>query len=152
MSVSVPRISIEEFDDIARRCGPFVDLYGFVTEHIGYGEARVRLPFDVRHIRPGGTIGGPALMALADYTVYAAVLGMVGPVPLAVTASLSINFLRRPGAVDLLGEGRVLKLGRRLAFAEATLYREDVGEPVAHAMASYSIPPLKGGGRRRESG
>ena len=134
-------ISIEAFEALCRREANFVEQYGFVTEYIGYGEARARLPFDDAHIRPGGTISGPAMMALADFTMYALVLGMIGPVPLAVTTSLNINFLRKPGRSDVLDEARILKLGKRLAVGEVNLASAGSAGPVAHVTATYSIPP-----------
>jgi len=141
MATKTSRISIAEFEDLCRREANFVEQYGFVTEHIGYGTARARLPFDDAHIRPGGTISGPAMMALADFTMYALVLGMIGPVPLAVTTSLNINFLRKPGRSDVLADARILKLGRRLAVGEVNLASAGSGDVVAHVTATYSIPP-----------
>jgi len=141
MTKSGSRISIDEFEALCRREANFVEQYGFVTEHIGYGTARARLPFDDAHIRPGGTISGPAMMALADFTMYALVLGMIGPVPLAVTTSLNINFLRRPGRADVLAEACILKLGQRLAVGEVNLASAGSDDPVAHVTATYSIPP-----------
>ncbi len=82
-------------------------------------------------------------MALADVTLYAVVLGMIGKVELAVTTSLNINFLRKPGQKDILAEGRILKLGQRLAVGEVLLYTEGEAEPVAHVTGTYSIPPRR---------
>ena len=103
----------------------------------------MRMHFNPGLIRPGGTIAGPALMALADVTLYAVVLGMIGKVELAVTTSLNINFLRKPGQKDILAEGRILKLGQRLAVGEVLLYTEGEAEPVAHVTGTYSIPPRR---------
>ena len=72
-------------------------------------------------VRPGGTISGPTMMALADFAMYVAVLAAIGPVPLAVTTNLNINFLRKPMRCDLLAEARLLKLGKRLAVGEVTI-------------------------------
>jgi uncharacterized protein (TIGR00369 family) len=99
-------------------------------------------------LRPGGTINGPALMSLADYGMYVAVLSRIGRVEMAVTTSLNCNFLRlpRPGAV--IADCRLLKLGKRLAYGEVSMFSEgdeDSG-PVAHVTATYSIPPERGGG------
>jgi uncharacterized protein (TIGR00369 family) len=136
-----PRITIAEFDEIHHDAGPFTERFGFVTEHIGYGEARVRLPFDKGHLRAGGTISGPAMMALADYTFYAVVLGMIGKIENAVTSNLNIHFLRRPEPVDLVAYGTIIKLGKRLAVCEATILTEGGDDPVAHVTGTYSIPP-----------
>ncbi len=105
------------------------------------GGCLVRQAFREFSLRPGGTISGPTMMALADIALYVAVLAAIGPVPLAVTINLSINFLRRPGRCDLTAEARLLKLGSRLATGEVTLRCEGEKEAVAHATATYSIPP-----------
>jgi len=142
MTDQIPHITVAAFEALCRREANFVEQYGFVTEHIGHGVARTRLPFDEAHIRPGGTISGPAMMALADFTMYALVLGLIGPVRLAVTTSLNINFLRKPGPADVLAEARILKLGKRLAVGEVMLTSDgNGGDPVAHVTATYSIPP-----------
>lgn len=141
MKNEAPRITIEEFDAICAAEGGMVEHYGFVTDYIGYGEARVRLPIDHAHIRAGGTVSGPAMMALGDFAVYALVMGMIGPSPLSVTTSLNINFLRRPAPVDILGEARILKLGKRLAVGAVNIHSVDDDDPVAHLTVTYSIPP-----------
>ncbi|MFD1701777.1 PaaI family thioesterase [Methylopila henanensis] len=113
---------------------------GFVFEAVGYGSCRARLLVDERRLRPGGTVSGPSMMALADVGLYVALLGAIGPVKLAVTTNLSINFLRRPEPHDMIAECRFLKIGRTLAVGEAELFSRDA-EPVAHVVATYSIPP-----------
>jgi uncharacterized protein (TIGR00369 family) len=135
------RISIAEFEELCREHAPFARLFGFRVERLEEGVAQVRLPFSNDLLRPGGTVSGPALMALADFAVYAAVLSRIGAVPLAVTTSLNINFLRRPGAADLLAHATLLKLGKRLAVGEVMLTSEGEPDPVAHVTATYSIPP-----------
>jgi uncharacterized protein (TIGR00369 family) len=94
-------------------------------------------------LRPGGTVSGPTLMALADYAMYAVLLSAIGPVGLAVTTNLNINFLRKgaPGQ-DLRAEARLLKLGKRLAVGEVTLLSGLSAEPIAHVTATYSIPNI----------
>ena len=108
---------------------------------IGPGEAVLRLRPDERHLRPGGTISGPALFTLADVAAYAVLLAHVGPQPLIVTTSLTLNFLRRPTLAPLIGECRILKLGTRLAVVEVGIRPEAGGDLVAHATATYSVPP-----------
>jgi uncharacterized protein (TIGR00369 family) len=115
---------------------------GLVIEDVWHGGARVRQRFREAQIRPGGTISGPTMMGLVDFTMYCAVLGAIGPVPLAVTTNLNINFLRLPARRDLMAEARLFKLGKRLAVGEVTIWSEGNDEPVAHATATYSIPPM----------
>jgi len=105
------------------------------------GGCRVRQAFRDGHIRPGGTISGATMMALADFAMYVAVLAAIGPVPLAVTINLNINFLRKPAQRDLTAEARLLKLGQRLATGEVTIRSDGEDDPVAHVTSTYSIPP-----------
>jgi len=113
---------------------------GLTILEVGDGRARVRLTPPARSTRPGGTVSGPTLMMLADVTMYVAVLGAIGWVPLAVTTSLNINFLRKAAPGPLIAECRLLKLGKRLAVGEVTLWSEGDETPVAHATSTYSIP------------
>ena len=113
---------------------------GLVIEAAWHGGARVRQRFRDDLIRPGGTMSGPTMMALADFAMYCAVLAAIGPVPLAVTINFNINFLRRPPPSDLLAEARLMKLGKRLAVGEVSIRSEGDEAQVAHVTATYSIP------------
>lgn len=117
----------------------------YFIESINPGEAVMRLEPDHRHLRPGETISGPTLFALADFAAYVVILAHIGPVGLAVTTSLNMNFLRKPELGTLHCAGRLLKLGKRLCVVDADIYPaidgERSGVSVAHATATYSIPP-----------
>ncbi|HYI30952.1 MAG TPA: PaaI family thioesterase [Bradyrhizobium sp.] len=113
---------------------------GLAIEDVQHGGARVRQAYSAQFVRPGGTISGPTMMALADFTMYVAVLASIGPVPLAVTTNLNINFLRKPAARDLIADCRLLKVGKRLAVGEVTVLSDGVDEAVAHVTSTYSIP------------
>jgi uncharacterized protein (TIGR00369 family) len=112
-------------------------------ESVGGRSAHARFKVAKKHLRPGDTVSGPTLMALADVAMYVALLGEIGLVPLAVTTSLNINFLRKPAQKDVYGDAKLLKIGKRLAVGEVTLYSEGKTEPVAHVTCTYSIPPRK---------
>jgi uncharacterized protein (TIGR00369 family) len=101
----------------------------------------LRMPYHEDFLRPGGTISGPILMGLADLAMYAIVLAAIGRVELAVTTSLTINFLRKPPPADVVAKARLLKLGKRLAVGEVALYSAGDPEMIAHVTATYSIPP-----------
>ena len=113
---------------------------GLSIEQVWHGGGRVRQAYQPQFIRPGGTISGPTMMALADFAMYVGVLASIGPVPLAVTTNLNINFLRKPEACDLIAECRLLKLGKRLAVGEVNIHSEGLDELVAHVTSTYSIP------------
>lgn len=137
----MPKITVAEFDDIIRHEIPWAADIGMVTDRIGEGVATLRLPYRPSMLRPGGTMAGPMMMALADACMYAVALSRIGAVKLAVTTNFSINFLYRAAPADLLAEGRLLKLGKRLVVMEVTVHSEGHDEPVAHATGTYSIPP-----------
>lgn len=117
---------------------------GLSIEAVWEGGGRVRQAYSDGSVRPGGTISGPTMMALADFAMYVAVLAAIGPMPLAVTTNLNINFLRKPARCDLVAEARLLKVGRRLAVGEVTIRSDGEAEPVAHVTSTYSIPPRNG--------
>ena len=114
----------------------------FAVEEITDDGLVVRLVTADRHLRPGGTVSGPSMFALADVAVYLAILARLGPVALAVTTNCSIDFMRKPAAgVDLIAEARLLKLGRVLAVGDVLIRSEGAEAPVARATLTYSIPP-----------
>ena len=80
------------------------------------------------------------MMELADFAMYVAVFSAVGPMPLAVTTNLNINFLRKPAPADLLADAKLLKVGKRLAVGEVSIYSDGLDEPVAHVTSTYSLP------------
>lgn len=123
----------------------FVQVRGdFVIEDVRDRAVRVRMPVAERHLRPGGTVSGPAMFALADVSVYIAVIAMKGREALAVTTGGSFDFMRKPRAgVDLICECRLLKLGRVLAVGECLIYSDGFDEPVARASMTYSMPPAR---------
>ena len=114
----------------------------FAIEEVGDHAITTRLLTAERHLRPGGTVSGPSIFALADVSVYLAILAMIGPRALAVTTNCSIDFMRKPAAGrDMICECRLLKLGRVLAVGDCLLFSEGSAEPVARASMTYSIPP-----------
>lgn len=104
--------------------------------------ARVKQVVNTAHLRPGNTVSGPTMMALADCALYAAVLSAYGIIPLAVTTQLNINFFHKPPAgFDLVADCTLLKQGKRLAIGEVSIYSEGRPELIAHATGTYAIPP-----------
>jgi uncharacterized protein (TIGR00369 family) len=132
------RVSLEELRLFFVRDFPQSSV---TIEELGPGRARVRQSVGHAQLRPGGTVSGPVMMALADSASYAAILSRIGIVPLAVTTSLHINFLRKPSAdAAIVGDASILKLGRLLAVCEVRIYSEGDADAVAHAIATYAIP------------
>ena len=143
--MAAPALSAAEIEDLLGRefSQVFKEGSGLSIEHVEHGTARVRQAFHLNSLRPGGTISGPTMMALADFAMYVAVFSAVGAQPLAVTTNLNINFLRKPAHADLIAQARLLKLGKRLVVGEVTIHSDGETEPVAHVTATYSVPPTR---------
>lgn len=139
-----PQMTVADIDAFLRRefSESFNEAGGYTIENADGHTCRVRQRYRPDMLRPGGTISGPTLMSLADVAMYIVILSALGPVGLAVTTNLSINFLRKaPSGHDVIGEARLLKLGKRLAVGEVNLMSAADPGLVAHVTATYSIPP-----------
>lgn len=136
------KLSRAELDEILATDAPFAERQGFVVEDMAAGTARCRLPFSDDSIRPGGTISGPAMFGLADFTLWIAVMTAVGPEPLAVTTDMTVHFLAKPARGDLIAAARLLKTGKRLCVGEVGVFNADDADetPVAHVVGTYSVP------------
>jgi uncharacterized protein (TIGR00369 family) len=136
------KMSVAELDAFLLTEFPQAFASGDITIERADGiSCLIRERFHDRMLRPGGTISGPTLMALADCAMYVVLLSAIGPVGLAVTTNLNINFLRKgqPGQ-DVLAAAKILKLGKRLAVGEVSLMSGTSPDPIAHVTATYSIP------------
>tara|TARA_R110002049_G_scaffold10127_1_gene50062 strand:- start:16553 stop:16960 length:408 start_codon:yes stop_codon:yes gene_type:complete len=114
----------------------------FAIDHVEEGAITMRLLTSHRHLRPGGTVSGPSMFALADVAAYLVTLAMIGPKALAVTTNCSIDFMRKPLAdVNLIAHAKLLKLGKQLSVTDVLIYSEGSDKPVARASLTYAIPP-----------
>ncbi|MBY6034948.1 PaaI family thioesterase [Marinobacter daepoensis] len=137
------KVTFEELKCFLEEQFPQGAAYG-ALEALGEGWAEMTLAVEDDHLRPGGTVSGPAMMALADVTMYAALLSRIGLVPLAVTTNLNINFLRKPVAhAPIRARATLLKVGRTMGVGEVFVYSDGMEDPVAHSTMTYSIPPEK---------
>lgn len=131
-------VTLEQMAAFLRREFPQTRV---TVESLGEDEIVVAHEVGEAELRPGGTVSGPVMMTVADVALYVAILHKIGLVPLTVTTSLSINFLRKPGADRrILGRCRLMKLGKSLAVGEVWIHSEGMDEPVAHATGTYAIP------------
>ena len=136
-----PKMDVDALNALMR--AEFSQVAGdFVVQNVSSMCTTVRMPVADQHLRPGGTISGPTMFALADVSMYLAVLAMIGPVTLAVTTNCSIDFMRKPAAgVDLIAKARLHKLGKSLAVGDVLIHSEGMVEAVARASLTYAIPP-----------
>ncbi|WP_058867194.1 PaaI family thioesterase [Chloracidobacterium thermophilum] len=140
MTALLPRLSVQELNDLLHNAFPLVPPGLFCVETVEPMRVRVRMRKLEEHIRPGGTLSGPALFTLADTALYMVVLAMCGPVLEAVTSEMTIHYLRRPAARDAIGEATLLRLGQRSAVGEVLIRIADEPAPVAHAVGTYALP------------
>ena len=134
------KMSPAEIEALLLEIFPQIDFAYAVTE-VGGRYAVVRMEADDSTLRPGGTVSGPSMFALADLCFYVAIFAAIGPEALAVTTNATINFLRKPAPGPLTARARILKLGRSLCVGDVTLYSTHIDEPVAHAALTYARPP-----------
>ena len=137
-----PKMSVAELEKFLQVEFPQAFSSGDIAIESADGTScLLRQRFSEQMLRPGGTVSGPTLMALADFAMYVVLLSAIGPVGLAVTTNLTINFLRKgqPGA-DVLAAAKLLKLGKRLAVGEVVLLSGTSPDPIAHVTSTYSIP------------
>jgi uncharacterized protein (TIGR00369 family) len=144
--MAAPRLTRKELEGLLRAEFPemFHPLNGYDLEEVWHGGCRLRRRYDPQSLRPGGTLSGATMMALADFAMYVAVLSAIGWVPLAVTTNLTINFLKKPLPRDLLAEAQLIKLGKRLAVGEIGIRSPGENDLVAHVTSTYSIPNSDG--------
>lgn len=134
-------LSAAEVTAIIERGLPGAAGLGFSVDEVHARGVRCRVRYSALQLRPGGSLSGPTMMALADAAMYAAVLARLGRVEMALTQNLNINFLNRALPADLLAEAEVLKLGRRSVVLDVKIYSDGRAEPVAHATGTYMLPP-----------
>ena len=140
--MTIAKMSVAELETFLQIEFPQAFSAGDITiESADGATALLRQRYSERMLRPGGTVSGPTLMALADFAMYVVLLSAIGPVGLAVTTNLNINFLRKgqPGQ-DVMAAAKLMKLGKRLAVGEVTLLSGTSADPIAHVTATYSIP------------
>jgi acyl-coenzyme A thioesterase PaaI-like protein len=107
---------------------------------IRQGWARLKYEPALRNLRPGNLVTGPTQMGMADRAAYAVILAHIGPVAMAVTSNLNFSFLRGVQFRTLHADARLLKLGRRLATVDVTLWQDDPDNLVGQATITYALP------------
>ena len=135
----MPVLGVDELQEILQ--GGFPDAEVPRVELVNDDFVVMSFAISERHGRPGGTVSGPAMMTLADTSAWVVIMSQIGPVVLAVTTSLHIDFLRKPELTDLMSRARILKLGKRLAVVDVELFSRGATDLVAKSQVTYSIPP-----------
>ncbi len=135
------KMSAADFEQLLKSNTPDKAPVPMTVDRMDYGEAVLRLSYHSSTLRPGGSISGPTMMALADACMYAVVMSAIGLEPLTVTTNLNINFLNKPRDCDLIAEGRLLKLGKTLAVIDVAIHSDHDSKLVAHVTGTYAIPP-----------
>lgn len=135
-------ISVDRFNGILAETTPAAAFLGIRAEWIGVGEARARINFSKNALRSGGTYSGPALMALIDVSMYAAVLGMTGDDPRALTTNIAITFLGRASARDLVAHCTLLNRGSEFLVGSIVVTSDgDDADLICTSTCTYALPP-----------
>ncbi len=134
-------ITVEQFNQVTKEHLPLAESLGFVVEDLAAGQCVARAVYRDDYLRPGGTISGPVMMALADFAMFGAIMSRAGHVQMALTTNLNINFLIRPQPGDIVAVAKLFKFGKRLAVGEVDLTGNEAKDLVAHVTCTYSLPP-----------
>ena len=129
-----------ELERILREDSDFIGDHDFVLDRYAYGDALVRLKYRERYLRPGGTVAGPTLFALSDLTMWVLAMSVSAEGKMAVTTDMTMHFMRPGSGADLLGEGKLLRAGRRLIVMEVGIRLDGTDKPMCHATGSYLMP------------
>jgi uncharacterized protein (TIGR00369 family) len=141
MTIPEPVLDAAGVNALLRKAFPGAPPAAFPTvTEVAPGRVRVMAPYRDGLLRPGGVISGPTLMSLADTGAYALVLAHIGDQLMAVTSSLTMNFLRGAAPGDLHAEAQMLRLGRRNAVCDVRLWTEGPDRLAAQAIVTYAIP------------
>lgn len=134
-------LTAQDVQALIRAGLPMADDIDLRIDRLDADGVLARVPFHTKLVRPGGTLSGPTIMALGDAAMYALVLGRLGRVEMAVTSNLNINFLVKSRSVDLLAHATMLRLSRRQAVCEVSIYSAgNEEELVAHVTGTYALP------------
>lgn len=133
-------ITVEDFGRLIEQKSAFGVWLGIKLEEVGAGTARMRLPYREEFLRPGGAIHGPIIMAIADYAMYAALMGLNPRGESGVTSNLNMYFLRKSTGKDLIAEARTVRGGSRVSVLEVSVYTDGEDDPIALVTGTYIIP------------
>ncbi len=136
---TAPAITADEFLAIVRANMPSTSELHVAVEELGRGSAKIRIPYDPRTVRAGGSIAGPTIFALADLALYAATMTLIGPEALTVTTDMTIHFLSKARDEALVADARIVRAGKMLAVGAVDIATAS-GKPIAHAVGSYALP------------
>lgn len=134
----------DAFNEMMHRESPLAAWLGLSLEQVGGGHARMRVPFRPELLRPGGVVNGPVIMALADYAMYAVVVGLDPNGARSVTTNMNTHFLRKTTGKDLIAEARALRTGRSQVVIDVLIYAEGEEAPVAHVSGTYVYVNARG--------
>ena len=128
-------ISIEELKKLAGE-QPVSRLFGFKILELSPGYAKVSLKMKPEYLNFNGRVFGGIITNIADEAFAMSVSTVAHP---SVASQVSIYFLAPAEAGDeLIAEGRVIKSGKRLGFAEMTVTNQN-GTVIAKMSGTYAI-------------
>lgn len=119
----------------------YVDLLGMRPLAAEPGHVRMEFTASEQFLNPAGVVQGGFITAMLDDTMGPAVIAQLGPGHFAPTLELKVSFLRPVGPGRLVADGRVVHLGRSVAFLEGSL-ADDQGNVVATATATARVVKL----------
>ncbi|NNE57424.1 MAG: PaaI family thioesterase [Hellea sp.] len=140
MDPLISKISVEDLNKFFQQAFAHRAMEVPETVEVESGRAVVKMKIHPDMLRPGGFISGPAQMALADHAAYVAIFTQLGLVPMALTSSLSIDFLRPCQGESLIADARIAKRGRSLVVINVEMKGASSDKVSSQAVVTYALP------------
>lgn len=110
---------------------------------LGLDTAVIELQSDRCHLQPYGILHGGVLATLVDTATFWSAYMRIPEDAGLVNIDLKLNYLKPVEKGLLSAEGRALRSGKSISYAEASVFNE-TGERVAHGTSTLMVLPGKG--------
>jgi len=125
------------------RTAPYPELIGMVIGALEFDSCRIDLDLGERHLQPFGIVHGGVIATLIDTATFWAGFMRLPEDAGLVNIDLKLNYLKAVASGHLRAEGRCLRAGRQISYAEASVF-DAAGELVAHGSSTLMALPGKG--------
>lgn len=117
---------------------PYFTLLSMEIRSLDWGESRLEVTIQEKHLQPYGMVHGGVCASLADAAIYWAVYsGMEETVGL-TTVEIKLNYLAPVSAGRLIAKGKCIKVGKSICLGEASV-EDDKGNLVAHGTSTMMV-------------
>jgi uncharacterized protein (TIGR00369 family) len=134
------RLNPEHLEAVVKNVNacPYFTLISMEITNLDWGECRLEVVVQEKHLQPFGTVHGGVFSSLVDAAAYWAVYPQVDEDMGLTTAELKLNYLGPAYKGYMIAKGKSIKDGKTLCLAEASIENE-AGKLLAHGTATMMI-------------